>query len=709
MSSQMLHPSMLANALPPEAAAGAPSQLAHLLDARYPGLIEHIGQAIVLHDADGRLHYMNPAARQIFGVPGDGDTPGMADWNGWRVMDEAGRPLPFQAHPTSRALREGRAVGNEVIGLYHRRNQKLVWLSVTALPQSAPDGSHTGMVLSLSTDITELQRDKTLFHRVQELAQIGGWQWDRGSDALYLTGEAVRILCRRVPPMTMHALLDCLCDDDRQRLRQTLDEIRGDTGFDLELAGADPGGTPFWVRMIGEPDPHDPGSERLSGTLQDITERKRAEEALRAQAQTDALTGLLNRDVILAHAQQRLHAPSGPDLALLYIDLDRFKIVNDVLGHDAGDHLLIEAANRIRGAVGEEGLIARFGGDEFLAVCRIADNPDRPEQLAQRVQQAFTAPFRMGKDEFNVTTSIGISRAPADGDTPRQLIQSADMAMYDSKRRLRNGYQAFSPRLAKRQQERLQIETQLRRALDNGEFHLVYQPQVDLRTGRILHAEALMRWRSPLLGEVRPGRFIELAESTGEIVRIGHWVLGEACAQMRRWQEQGLPIQRIAVNVSYRQFIGEDLVDSVRRMLGEAGLPGHALELELTERVLVEDVADTSRVFDQLRQLGVRLSIDDFGEGYSALNYLRRLPIHALKLSHSFMKGVPGARSDEAICQTVTGIARSLGLDMVAEGIETEAQRDFLLRLGVKVGQGFLFAPGLLPGEFAKRLAAQSS
>ena len=219
--------------------------------------------------------------------------------------------------------------------------------------------------------------------------------------------------------------------------------------------------------------------------------------------------------------------------------------------------------------------------------------------------------------------------------------------------------------------------------------------------------QALVRWRNPQLGEMRPDRFIDLAETTGDIIRIGNWVLHEACAQMRRWREQDLPIQRVAVNVSYRQFTGDNLGESVGKALADAGLPGHALELELTERVLVDDTPDTLLVFDQLRALGVQLSIDDFGEGYSALNYLRRLPIHALKLSQSFLKGVPGKPSDVAICQAVAGIAQSLGLGIVAEGVESEAQRDFLLRLGVNVGQGYLFAPGLLPGEFAKRVTAQ--
>jgi len=554
----------------------------------------------------------------------------------------------------------------------------------------------------------EVQRDKTLFRRVQELALIGGWQWNRASDALYLTSEALHILGAASPPTTMLAMLGCLLPDDRQRLQTTLASISEGTGFDLELQGVQADSTPFWVSVIGEPDPQDPAHDRFSGTLQDITDRKRAEAELRHQARTDALTGLLNRDAILDVVASQLRSGASAHLALLYIDLDRFKIVNDLLGHDAGDQLLVEAAQRIRSAVGHEGHIARFGGDEFLVATRTDTDQDHPERLARVIQGAFLVPFRLGKDDFSVTTSIGISRGSSDGNTSRQLIQNADVAMYESKRRRRNGFHTFSPALAQRQQERLQTETRLRRAVDNNEFHLVYQPQVDLRSGRIFAAEALLRWHNPELGPMDPDRFIDLAESTGEIVRIGRWVLQEACHQMRRWKEQELPIERVSVNVSYRQFVGENLAGSVQQMLEEAALPGHALELELTERVLVEDAADTSEVFDDLRKLGVRLSIDDFGEGYSALNYLRRLPIHALKLSHGFLQGIPGNKSDEAICQTVVGIARSLGLGMIAEGIETEAQRDHLLRLGVTIGQGFLFAPGLLPGEFGKRLATQA-
>ena len=676
-------------------------------EARYASLIEGIDKAITIQDRAGHLHYINAAGMRIFGFDSDHNVPRQPDWSDWLVVDEDGRALAMDQFPASIALDTGRAVNSVVMGLFRHSSQRWRWLSVTAVPQFAPGAKTAELVLTLSTDITALKRDTTLFERVQDLARIGGWQWNRVTDALYLTDEAARILGAVTAPATMNDFLACLRDHDRRRMHDVLETIGQGTGFELELQGRQANGTPFWIRMIGESESSGPGTDQLTGTVQDVTDRKREEETLRVQAQTDALTGLMNRDAILAQTDTRLADLASNSIALLYIDLDRFKIVNDVLGHGAGDELLVTAAQRMRKAIGSEGMIARFGGDEFVVICSIDDDPTLPEQLARRIQQAFAESFRLHGDEFNVTTSIGIARAPTDGVTSQQLIQSADMAMYDSKRRTRNGWQSFSPELAARQQERLQTETQLRRALDKGEFHLVYQPQVDLRTGRILYAEALVRWRNPQLGEMRPDHFIDLAETTGDIVRIGNWVLHEACAQMRRWREQGLPIQRVAVNVSYRQFSGDNLVESVRRALEEADLPGSALELELTERVLVDDGPDTLLAFDQLRALGVQLSIDDFGEGYSALNYLRRLPINSLKLSYSFLKGVPGKPSDVAICQAVAGIAQSLGLGLVAEGVENEAQRDFLLRLGVTTGQGFLFAPGLLPGEFAKRVAAQ--
>lgn len=677
-------------------------------ESRYRLLLESIDKGVVLFDRNLKVVSANPAAHRILALHIDERSHDLLNPDDWITVDEHGHKLPIAEWPAARALRSGHAIPSTTIGLYHPGSRRMIWLSSTHVPVFSANRTEPDHVFALFTDVTEMKRDNALFNRAQSLAHIGGWEWDRTQQRLYLTSETLRILGQSHSPDNMQDLLACLRPRDRERLETALTDAAGShASFELELQGQRGNGHSFWIRMIGEVEAGDPASTRIAGTLQDITERKQAEETLRIQARTDPLTGMMNRDAVLADLEARLADPAQARVAVLYIDLDRFKTVNDVLGHNAGDELLIHATRRIAGAVGTEGLIARFGGDEFLVVCDIGERGEQPQRLADAILAAFAEPFRFGKDEFAITASIGIAQAPGDGERPQQLIQSADVAMYDCKRRTRNGWQLFTQELSQQQQDRLQIETQLRRAVENKEFRLVYQPQVDLHRGKVVAAEALIRWQSHQLGELRPDLFIRHAETTGDIVHIGNWVLREACRQVRQWHDQGLGIVRVAINVSYRQFMGEDLADNVRDTLREFGLPGSALELEFTERVLIEDAPATQRTFAGLRALGVVLTIDDFGEGYSALNYLRRLPIHGLKLSQLFVEGVPQNRSDVAVCEAVCGIARSLGLTLVAEGMESEAQRRFLLGLGVPVGQGFLFAPGLTPEDFAHHLAQQ--
>ena len=673
-------------------------------ELRYRELVETLDQGILVQDAGGRYLFANAAAMRIFGIGKGRFLEEEMRPDNWLVIDEHGRELSPGQWPAQRALQWGRTVESTLLGFYHRERRQLSWLSVTSVPHYPAGGDRPHQILSLYSDVTALKRDSALFDRAQALAHIGGWEWDSGRDELYLTSEAQRIIGCYPPPRYMDAFMACLRVPDRQRLRDGLARATATgNGLNLELQGMHGSGRPFWIRVIGEPLVGAAYGARLTGTLQDITERKQAEEMLRIQARTDPLTGLLNRDAVLEELDGWLQEPEPARIAVLYIDLDRFKIVNDMLGHAAGDRLLINASRRIAHVVGLEGMIARFGGDEFLVICMAQDDPGRPQRLAEGILQAFDDAFRLDGEEFSITASIGIALAPQDGLASQQLIQCADVAMYDSKRRGRNGWQAFTPELAEQQLQRLQLETHLRRAVCNDEFHLVYQPQVDMRSGRLLGAEALIRWRNSSLGEMRPDRFIEHAESTGDIVGIGRWALQEACRQLRAWLDRGLDIDRVAVNVSYRQFLSEDLILSVREALDRSGLPGRMLELEFTERVLIEDEPETLRAFEDLRSMGVSLSIDDFGEGYSALNYLRRLPIHGLKLSQLFIQGVPGNQSDVAVCQAVAGIASSLGLQLVAEGVENEDQRGFLLQLGVGIGQGFLFAPGLPPDQLLQR------
>ena len=674
-------------------------------EVRYRELMDVMDRGIAIHDTAGRFVYGNPAALRLLGIRQGtslGDTANLGDWI---PLAPDGSEMPWDALPPVRALREGCIVESTLMGLYHRGRRQLYWLTVNAVPQYPAGGDRPHQVLSLFSDVTTLKRDSAMFDRVQALAHIGGWELDCTSDRLHLTAEAARILDADAPPDTMEDLVAMLLPGDQTRLRDALGAAMLEaSGFDLELQGLRHDGSAFWVRAIGGPRHGDPPTSRLTGTLQDIARSKRDEEILRLQARTDPLTGLLNRDAILGELDARMRNGVPGAVAVLYIDLDRFKFVNDALGHNAGDELLVAAAHRIGRAVGEAGSIARFGGDEFLVVCDAGPAASHAERVANAILDSFGDGFRFDSEEFSITASIGIAHAPDDGDRPQTLIQNADAAMYESKRRIRNGWQRFTPALAQSQQDRLRVETHLRRAIDNDEFHLVYQPQVELRHGRIVAAEALIRWRNRQLGEMRPDHFIDHAESTGDIVRIGAWVMREACRQSAAWRDAGLGIVRVAVNVSFRQLMGDDLAAQVRAVLAEFDLPGSALELEFTERVLIEDAPDTLETFATLRAMGVMLTIDDFGEGYSALNYLRRLPIHGLKLSQLFVAGVPGDRSDVAVCQAVAGIARGLGLGLVAEGVESEAQRRFLIDLGVPVGQGFLFAPGMSADEFARRV-----
>jgi diguanylate cyclase (GGDEF)-like protein/PAS domain S-box-containing protein len=681
----------------------------HDAEMRYRELMQTIDQGVIVRDAQGAIVSANAAAMRLFGVDGESRLDYLLDNDRWLVVDEYGRELKAGEYPPVRALRTGQPVANTVLGYFDRERRSLTWASVTAVPQYAPGTDRVQQVLALFTDVTALKRDSALFDRVQALAHIGGWQWDADRDQVHLTGEAMRLLGLEQPPASMAQLQSFLRAPDRGRLQAALQHAMEDgLGFELDLQGFDRHGHPNWIRMIGEAEAGDPTGARLHGTLQDITEGKQTEETLRVQARTDPLTGLLNRDAILAELHDRLDDRAQPTVAVLYIDLDRFKVVNDVLGHGAGDRVLVSAARRLRAAVGTEGLIARFGGDEFMVVCTTGDDPTLPERLADAILEAFAKRFEMDGEEFSITASIGIARAPADGERPQQLIQNADVAMYDSKRRARNAWQGFTAKLAEQQSQRLQLETHLRRALENEEFHLVFQPQVALDSGRLVAVESLIRWRNGILGDMSPGHFIAHAEATGDIIGIGSWALRESCRQLRCWLDDGLAVERIAVNVSYRQFDDDHLAACVRGLLEEYRLPGHMLELEITERVLIEDAAETLHILDALRELGVVLTIDDFGEGYSALNYLRRLPIHGLKLSQLFVQGVPANESDVAICRAVAGIAQSLGLALVAEGVESEAQRQFLLGLGVATGQGFLFSPGVDAGELAERMRDRS-
>lgn len=420
-------------------------------------------------------------------------------------------------------------------------------------------------------------------------------------------------------------------------------------------------------------------------------------------AQHDALTNLPNRLLISDRMEQAIGQARRykKRVALLFLDLDNFKIINDSLGHAAGDELLKEVALRLQGVMRDTDTVSRQGGDEFLMALADVDDPAAISAVASQVQAELARPFALKGMQIVTSISIGIALFPEDGDDFETLLKHADMAMYQAKSAGRNGFCFFDAQMNADTRERLSLELDLRQALAHGEFVLHYQPIVDIHSGRLLAAEALIRWQHPVLGMIAPDRFIRVAEQSGLIVEIGEWVLNEACRQMMLWQAAGLPRFVVSVNLSAVQFLRGNLETLIDSALSRFGLSPSCLELELTESILLQDSAAFIDMLYRLKALGVKLSIDDFGTGYSNLAYLQRFRVDKLKIDQSFVRGLTGNAQNQAIVTAIVQMACSLGLHTTAEGIEDEATRRLLAELGCDQGQGFLFARPLVAAELS--------
>ena len=447
------------------------------------------------------------------------------------------------------------------------------------------------------------------------------------------------------------------------------------------------------------------------GVFTDISASKQYEERLHYLAHHDALTGLSNRILFHDRFREALGRArrQGGKAAVLFLDLDHFKNINDCLGHDVGDLLLQAVGRRITQSVREIDTVARFGGDEFAVLLEAIDDNQAAAAVARKLVEALALPFQIGEHQFFISVSIGISCFPQDGADPETLSKNADTAMYRAKAEGRNNYQFFSEEMNARALENLQMGNDMRAGLERGEFLLHYQPRVDLESGEVTGAEALVRWQHPLRGLVPPGRFIPLAEESGLIEALGEWVLRSACRQMRAWLDGGVPVERIAVNLSARQFRHPDLPKLVAGILEETGVPARHLELEVTESMVMQKPADAAAVLAKLKAMGIAIAVDDFGTGYSSLGYLKRFPLDFLKIDQSFIRGVPSDAEDAVIVETIIAMAKSLKLRIIAEGVETPAQRLFLLQQGCEEAQGYLFSrpvPAVELEEFLKRSAA---
>lgn len=482
--------------------------------------------------------------------------------------------------------------------------------------------------------------------------------------------------------------------------------LRGNKGImEFEITGFK--GTHRWLECHAVPMPGEEGGPPLMLSItRDITERKHTERRLQQLAHFDSLTDLPNRVQFIERLEQAMADADRNErlVGVVFLDLDRFKNINDSLGHDKGDKLLREVAVRLNGAMRRGDTVARLSGDEFALALADMGHVDDAIHVAQKILDVFHQPFRVAGHDLFVTASMGISLYPFDDRGAHELLRNADVAMYRAKEFGKNNYQFYVAEMTAVVAERLTLENDLRSALERGEFALNYQPIADCQSGKIVGMEALLRWKHPERGMISPALFIPLAEETGYIVPIGEWVLRTACEQCRRWQKMGFPWLYVAVNISSRQFHQKDLPASIHKILQETGFNPGALDLELTEGLIMHQAEATIETLRKLVDMGIHISIDDFGTGYSSLSYLKRFPINVLKIDQSFVRDIPRDEDDAAIASTIITMAHSLGLKVVAEGVETLEQLNFMRAHHSDAMQGYFFSRPLPPEQFEKFL-----
>ncbi len=589
------------------------------------------------------------------------------------------------------------------------------WVSIDV--GATPDREGTNFHLEGTVqDITQRKRAEEALHTAEqkyrsifENAVLGIFQTTLEGEFLSVNPALARMagydspedFCASVP-CTAQLYID---PKRREQLRELIVAQKLVHDFEVEFKTKEGGKRTTSVNVRVTPD-RDGTNFHLEGTVQDITERKAAEAQVQFLAYYDALTGLPNRTllrdrILVALAGARRHREK---VALLFLDLDHFKTINDSLGHSIGDQLLKEVAERLKKLTREPDTVARLGGDEFLVLMTDINETAEAVLVAERIVDAMAAEFVIQGHLLNVSCSLGISIFPDDGEEAEALFKNADLAMYDAKEHGRNNVRLFTPEMNIQAVERMTLENSLRSALERSEFYLVYQPQADLATGEIIGCEALIRWRHPELGVVPPNKFIPIAESSGLIIPIGEWVLRTACAQARQWQDQGLLAVPVAVNVSAVQFQQKDFLRLIETVLRESRLAPQYLELELTESLILSNADVVLFMLQQLREMGVRLSIDDFGTGYSSLSYLKQFPVYKLKIDGSFVRDVDIDPDDAAIIGSILVMAKSLGLKVVAECVENEEQVSFLRAHHCDEIQGYYFSRPLPADELGDKL-----
>jgi diguanylate cyclase (GGDEF)-like protein len=556
-----------------------------------------------------------------------------------------------------------------------------------------------------------LRQSEARLVRAQKIAGMGSWEWNIQTGEIYWSDELFRIFGLTPsdhPKIEMEWVFGLVNPVDLPAFKKVIfAAAKNGQAFNVVYRIISSTEGEIVVNSQGEVECDEVGRALLvSGTTLDITARIRAESEIQQLINYDTLTGLPNRSLLhdrlkLAIAQaSRDHQLIG----VLFLDLDRFKSINDTLGHRAGDKMLKTVAKRLAACVRESDTLARLGGDEFVAILVGVNTADGIITVAKKILALISEPIYIDDQEIYTSGSIGIAVYPMDGDDSHTLLKHADLAMYQAKELDRNNFQFFSREMNIKVLERMMLENSMRKALEREEFFLVYQPQVDARTGRITGMEALLRWQHPDLGLLSPDKFIYLAEETGFIVPIGEWVLRAACKQNKAWQKQGLPAVRVAVNLSAKQFGQYHLDEMISSTLMETGLDPEWLELEITESAIMKNAEQNAGILRKLKDMGVTLAIDDFGTGYSSLAYLKHFPISRLKIDRSFVRDITTNPDDAAIAEIIITMARTLKLDVIAEGVETRAQMELLSFNNCIEMQGYLFSRPVRAEQFAKFL-----
>lgn len=673
-----------------------------LADEIYISALNSLGEGVIILDLKGRVLFINQQSREILG---------------WSCEELYGKPLHdiihFQRSDGSDYPLDECATYQSLITGTLRRNSDDVF--------THKDG-HIIPVSHVTTPITEKGKQIGLtvaFHditerkRAEATLKLQSTALSSAANAIFITDNngSIEWVNQAFEKMTGYSADEVLGKNPRilnsgthsrdffTRIWNTLLEGKVWRG---EVVERHRNGELYTVEQTITPMIENGQCSHFVVIHEDVSERKLAEEKIRYMALYDTLTGLPNREMLADRMRQALAIAERHEylFAVMFLDLDHFKDVNDTLGHPVGDKLLQGVAQRLQACVRASDTVIRFGGDEFVILQTDLSHVDGCVTLAKKITAALNKPFYFDGHEVLTSTSIGITLFPFDDSDGEQLLKHADMAMYQAKAQGRNNYQFFDAQMHQEVGERIYLEKSLRQALGRGEFELVYQPQIAAETGSLIGMEALIRWNHPQRGLISPADFIPLAESSGLILGIGEWVLHTACRQARVWHESGMDQFRVAVNLSAIQLRESDLVSSVSRILTETGLQGRYLELELTESMLMENVEQAVETLQRLNDLGVNLAIDDFGTGYSSLSYLSQLPVQRVKLDQSFVRDITTNGDSAAIAHAVMQLGHSLGLDVLAEGVESEEQMQYLQGLGCDALQGYYFSAPLTPEGF---------